>query len=151
MLSAPAAIRGLARLRSGGRWWILGCVALLALVFYALPKNEPPPADWSRADLSREPMTTRCKLPFGTYYTRRFGSPQTPSSPGKQICSTGNPRSSNYHPSNYEFEYPEHNGISVKSWKDFEKIPCKYINLGADGNRHRHDPNYFNYVAVQGP
>jgi hypothetical protein len=133
MLSAPATVRGLARLRSGGRWWIIGCVTLLALVFYALPKHEPPPADWSAPGIG-EPMTTRCKLPFGTYYTRRFGSPQTPPA-GKQICSTGNPQSSNYQPANYEFEYSEEESpIAVKNWNDFSKLPCKYINLGDEPN-----------------
>lgn len=62
--------------------------------------------------------------------------------PGKLVCSTGQ----------YEFLYPAevHQGPGPKKWSDVQKLPCIYLNYGADGQKH---PNkaYENYVAVAGP
>jgi len=90
-------------------------------------------------------LATTCNLLF-THYDRVFQTQLRPPI-GKQFCSTGI----------YQFEYGDevHQGPGPKTWKDVAALPCKYINLGADGDRHttsgatkyRH---YLNYVAVQG-
>ena len=123
---------------------VLGMAGVVLLATIQLAGIGGPPqqvTNWS-AEGTGIPFTVRCKLAFGAYYTRYISAPPAQPPPGKEICSTGS----------YEFAYSAsvHAQAGPHSWQEVARLPCKYINLGADGDRHGHSPNYFNYVAVQG-
>lgn len=62
-----------------------------------------------------------------------------------KVCTTGA----------YSFEYPAevHRQRGPKTWEEVQQLPCIYLNLGADTDRHGNPKrlSYDNYVAVQGP